>query len=87
MLLFLGVAWATAGLYVVHAQVPRNVLELPLERVLGPAIPFFAPEGWAFFTRDPREPRRRRRIARAAQKRNRPNQQQNRRRNENAEGR
>src|SRR5438270_566632 len=56
MLLFLGVAWATAGLYVVHAQIPRNVLELPLERVLKPAIPFFAPEGWAFFTRDPREP-------------------------------
>ena len=57
MLLFLGVAWATAGLYVVHAQIPRNVLELPLERVLRPAIPFLAPEGWAFFTRDPREPR------------------------------
>ena len=57
VLLLLGIAWGTAGLYVVHAQIPRNVLELPFERTLKSAIPFFVPEGWAFFTRDPREPR------------------------------
>jgi len=57
MALILGMAWATIGLYIVHSQIPRNVLELPFERALKPAIPFFAPEGWAFFTRDPREPR------------------------------
>jgi antimicrobial peptide system SdpA family protein len=57
MLLFVGIAWATAGLYIVHAQIPRNVLELPFEQTVRSAIPFFVPEGWAFFTRDPREPR------------------------------
>lgn len=42
-------------LYSVHAALPPNVLELPLERSVEPRK--WAPQGWAFFTRNPREPR------------------------------
>jgi len=47
--------WAVLALYVVHAALPYNPLQLPYAHALRTQV--WAPEGWAFFTRDPREPR------------------------------
>lgn len=55
--LLLLVGWSAAGLYAVHGQMPRNVIELPFESKLRPLLPFLTPEGWAFFTRSAREPK------------------------------
>jgi antimicrobial peptide system SdpA family protein len=46
-------SWSIVVLYVVHAALPFNPIRLPLEG----SLRYFAPEGWAFFTRDPREER------------------------------
>ena len=48
-------AWSIVGAYVVHAALPFNPIHLPFEQVV--PVRYFAPEGWAFFTRDPREER------------------------------
>jgi antimicrobial peptide system SdpA family protein len=40
--------------YAVHGSMTMTALELPLERHLDTVL--FLPEGWAFFTRDPKEP-------------------------------
>lgn len=45
--------WAAVGAYSVHASMPTNTLKLPLERQLN--MREVLPQGWAFFTRDPRE--------------------------------
>jgi sporulation delaying protein A len=55
--LALFVCWGTLGLYAVHGQMPRNVIELPFESRLRPLLPYLTPEGWAFFTRSAREPK------------------------------
>lgn len=47
--------WAVLALYVVHAALPYNPLRLPYAHALRTQV--WAPEGWAFFTRNPREPR------------------------------
>lgn len=49
--------WSIVALYAVHGQMPRNVLELPFESRLRPLLPYLTPEGWAFFTRNAREPK------------------------------
>lgn len=56
-LLGLAALWSTFGLYVVHAQLPTNALDLPFESELKTAMRVLVPEGWAFFTRNPREER------------------------------
>jgi antimicrobial peptide system SdpA family protein len=42
--------------YVVHVQLPPNAVQLPYEQSLRLGVQQFLPEGWAFFTRNPREP-------------------------------
>jgi antimicrobial peptide system SdpA family protein len=51
-----GTMWAVLIGYVVHVQLPTNVIVLPFEQELHLAAVVFAPEGWAFFTKNPREP-------------------------------
>lgn len=48
---------AVIGSYAVHSQMPTNALELPGEGQLRPALRVLLPQGWAFFTRSPREER------------------------------
>lgn len=52
----LAVLWTLVAGYVVHAQLPKNTMELPFERDAHLVMLVFAPEGWAFFTKNPREP-------------------------------
>jgi len=42
--------------YVVHAQIPTNAVQLPYEQSLSTSFRLVLPQGWAFFTRSPREP-------------------------------
>lgn len=53
----LAVGWSVLGLYVAHTQMPPNALELPFEEQVRPIARILAPEGWNFFTRNPREER------------------------------
>jgi antimicrobial peptide system SdpA family protein len=53
----LALAWVVIGIYAVHSRFPTNTLELPLESSLSPVLVAVIPEGWAFFTRSPREDR------------------------------
>lgn len=53
----LAAIWSTFGLYVVHAHLPTNALDLPFESEIRTALRVLVPEGWAFFTRNPREER------------------------------
>jgi len=48
----LAVFWAGVGLYVLHPILPYNPLRLPFAAEVKAS--FWVPEGWAFFTRDPR---------------------------------
>lgn len=45
---------AVLVIYAVHGSMSRNALRLPFENRVDTVV--FAPEGWGFFTRDPREP-------------------------------
>ncbi len=51
--LALGGGWLLVVVYALHAALPFNPIKLPLETRVQPR--FWLPEGWAFFTRDPRE--------------------------------
>lgn len=46
-------AYVLAGVYAVHAALPRTPIRLPFERRVG--FELLLPEKWGFFTRDPRE--------------------------------
>ncbi len=49
----LAACWSVATLYAVHGGMPHNPVHLPLENPV--SISTVMPEGWAFFTRSPRE--------------------------------
>lgn len=49
-------AWAVVLTYVAQAQLPKNVITLPGQKDVRHAIANLAPQGWAFFTKSPREP-------------------------------
>ncbi len=51
--LAMGFAWTMVCLYAVHAGMRFNPVRLPFEDRI--RVPLWIPEGWAFFTRDPRE--------------------------------
>jgi len=53
----LAVGWSVLALYAVHIELPVNALDLPLESNIKPTLQAIVPQGWGFFTRDPREPR------------------------------
>lgn len=48
-----------AAAYVIYNALPYNPLRLPYARELSDILTTAAPQGWRFFTRDPREPRTR----------------------------
>jgi antimicrobial peptide system SdpA family protein len=47
--------WSVLGVYSLHGAMPYNPVRLPFEEVLN--VSRLLPQGWAFFTRDPREER------------------------------
>lgn len=47
--------WATLTVYVLHAALPYNPIRLPFEDRFD--VRLVLPEGWAFFTRDPKDER------------------------------
>ncbi|MFP2904935.1 SdpA family antimicrobial peptide system protein [Pyxidicoccus sp. 3LFB2] len=47
--------WSTVTVYALHAALPYNPIQLPFEDRINMRL--VLPEGWAFFTRDPREDR------------------------------
>lgn len=51
-----GVLAAITATYVVHNALPAAATALPYEQELHRGLLQVAPEGWAFFTRNPREP-------------------------------
>jgi antimicrobial peptide system SdpA family protein len=53
-LLCLGTAWGIAIAYSFHSALPYNPLVLPAEDQI--RLELWLPQGWGFFTRDPREP-------------------------------
>jgi len=50
------VLWGTVIFYVVHTQLPSNALRLPGQEPARLTIVTLIPQGWAFFTKSPREP-------------------------------
>jgi antimicrobial peptide system SdpA family protein len=46
-------AYALIGAYALHGAAPHNPVPLPYEREL--RVNFFLPEGWAFFSKSPRD--------------------------------
>ncbi|WP_232293471.1 SdpA family antimicrobial peptide system protein [Stigmatella aurantiaca] len=49
------IGWSTVAAYALHAALPYNPIKLPFEDQFD--IRLVLPEGWAFFTRDPRDER------------------------------
>ncbi|MFE1926450.1 SdpA family antimicrobial peptide system protein [Streptomyces asoensis] len=47
--------WAVAIAYVVQEQLPKNVLSLPGQTKARHTVTNMAPQGWAFFTKSPRD--------------------------------
>jgi antimicrobial peptide system SdpA family protein len=54
--LVIAAIWALIGFYVVHSQLPSSTVELPGQDSARVNIQTVAPQGWAFFTKSPREP-------------------------------
>jgi antimicrobial peptide system SdpA family protein len=50
--LALGGGWLIVFVYAVHAALPFNPIQLPFENEV--QVRMWMPEGWAFFTKDPR---------------------------------
>ncbi|WP_234365864.1 SdpA family antimicrobial peptide system protein [Streptomyces albireticuli] len=47
--------WSLAILYVAQVHVPKNVLSLPGQKQARSTVADVAPQGWAFFTKSPRD--------------------------------
>ncbi len=50
--MLLAIGWGACALYSLHSVFPHNPVSLPGEDAL--QLPRWLPEGWGFFTRDPR---------------------------------
>ncbi|MEU5150688.1 SdpA family antimicrobial peptide system protein [Streptomyces yangpuensis] len=48
--------WSVIVLYAVQEQVPKNVITLPAQNKVKHTVVNIAPQGWAFFTKSPRDP-------------------------------
>lgn len=48
--------WVSVIFYVVHSQLPSNAIRLPGQEQSRLTITTLTPQGWAFFTKSPREP-------------------------------
>lgn len=53
--LALAAVWGVAVLYVAEVHVPKNVLSLPGQKQARSTVANVAPQGWAFFTKSPRD--------------------------------
>jgi antimicrobial peptide system SdpA family protein len=53
----IGAVWSVPTAYVAHNALPHNPLKLPYARELSDILTTATPQGWRFFTRDPREPK------------------------------
>ncbi|MFD5479969.1 SdpA family antimicrobial peptide system protein [Streptomyces hawaiiensis] len=49
-------AWVMVITYVAQVQLPKNVITLPGQKSVRHSIANMAPQGWAFFTKSPRDP-------------------------------
>ncbi|MEU1672996.1 SdpA family antimicrobial peptide system protein [Streptomyces roseifaciens] len=47
--------WSVAVLYVAQTHVPKNVISLPGQKQTRSTVANVAPQGWAFFTKSPRD--------------------------------
>jgi antimicrobial peptide system SdpA family protein len=56
LILTLSALWVVIAVYSVHAVLPANVLELPFRGALARPASTLFPQGWAFFTKSPRDP-------------------------------
>jgi antimicrobial peptide system SdpA family protein len=56
LIVALSALWAVVAVYSVHAVLPTNVLELPFRRSVAEPVHAVLPQGWAFFTKSPRDP-------------------------------
>lgn len=48
--------WSVVALYAIQEQVPKNVITLPAQSEVKHTVVNLAPQGWAFFTKSPRDP-------------------------------
>ncbi|MEU1003681.1 SdpA family antimicrobial peptide system protein [Streptomyces tibetensis] len=48
--------WAVVVVYVAQVQLPKNVITLPGQKAARHTVANMAPQGWAFFTKSPRDP-------------------------------
>ncbi|QFG69462.1 SdpA family antimicrobial peptide system protein [Ornithinimicrobium pratense] len=55
ILLLCAAVLALVGVYDVKTHVPANILDLPVHAQVKPVLRATLPQGWAFFTRSPRE--------------------------------
>jgi antimicrobial peptide system SdpA family protein len=56
LILLLSALWVAIAVYSVHAVLPVNVLALPARDSLVLPVNAVVPQGWAFFTKSPRDP-------------------------------
>lgn len=57
MALALCAFWGAVAVLVVEPQLPDNALDVPGAAAVEPHLRAVTPQGWAFFTRSPREPK------------------------------
>ncbi|MCM1974409.1 MULTISPECIES: SdpA family antimicrobial peptide system protein [Streptomyces] len=50
------IAWIIVITYVAQEQLPKNVISLPAQEEVKYTVVNLAPQGWAFFTKSPRDP-------------------------------
>ena len=56
LIVTLSALWLVVALYSVHAVLPTNVLDLPFRQSVVEPVHAVLPQGWAFFTKSPRDP-------------------------------
>ncbi|MFB6957259.1 SdpA family antimicrobial peptide system protein [Streptomyces sp. NPDC056309] len=57
LLIAVAAFWALVGGYILHTQLPSNAVQLPAQQSLERTIRVVTPQGWAFFTKSPRDPK------------------------------
>ncbi|RDG34507.1 SdpA family antimicrobial peptide system protein [Streptomyces corynorhini] len=55
VLIAVTVFWMVIGGYVLHTQLPSNAVELPGQQGMERTVRVMTPQGWAFFTKSPRD--------------------------------
>ncbi|MFD7285667.1 SdpA family antimicrobial peptide system protein [Streptomyces sp. NPDC059863] len=55
VLIAIGLFWTMVAGYVLHTQLPSNAVQLPGQQSLERTVRVVTPQGWAFFTKSPRD--------------------------------